>query len=137
LSGSSTSDYLVAAEDRLQAMCDAKRILWMLSMDRTLTVAARAEAATLSGSHPTAELVELVVDNPWLCFVRWRRCLIRTQSFVSVLAAFRQGSEVMEILIRRLAHDYPSPQQIALMCYRQANHVSRLLKRCGDDMHST
>jgi hypothetical protein len=121
-------DRLVTPEDRWQAMCDAKRILRMLSLDQSLTTAARVEAAALSELHPTPDLIELIVDNPWLCFARWRRCLIRTQAFVSVLAAFRQGSDITEILANRLAQNYPSPRQITLMCYRQTGCASRLLK---------
>jgi hypothetical protein len=123
------SDCHIAVEDRFQALCDAKRILGMLSGDRALTSSAQAEALTLSELHPTADLVELVVENPWLSFARWRRCLIRTQSFISVLATFHQGSDVMAILLMRLAHAYPSPRQITLMCYRQTGYASRLLRR--------
>lgn len=129
------SDCPVTAEDRLRAMCDAKRVLRMLSIDRSLTGAARAEASTLSGLHPPSEIVELIAENPVLCFARWRRYLIRTQSVVSTLAAFHQGSDIMEILLRRLARDYPSPSQIALMCYRQTGYASRLLR--SSDVRST
>ncbi len=119
----------------LKAMHDAKRILRMLSMDQWLTTAARAEAAALGELHPTPDLIDLIVENPWLCFVRWRLCLRRTQSFLSVVAAFRQGSDTTAMLLARLAQDYPSPKQIALMCYSQTGYASRLLKRAA--CHST
>jgi hypothetical protein len=114
--------------DRLQAMCNAKRILQILAMDRFLTAAARAEALTLSGSHPTPEVVELIADNPSLCFARWRRCLLRTHALISILAAFRQGSDITGVLLIRVAQDYPAPREIALMCNPRGGFASRLLK---------
>jgi hypothetical protein len=130
-------DHPVTPENRWRAMCDAKRILRMLSVDQSLTAAARAEAAALSELHPTPDLIELIADNPWLCFARWRRCLIRTQAFISVLAAFRQGSDITEMLLDRLAQNYPSPRQITLMCCRQTGYTSRLLKHPCSSSQST
>lgn len=113
---------------RLAALRSAAQILEVVARDPALTAAARSHALMLSGAHPSAALVDLIVENRCLCFAKWAPSMRQTHFFISALSAFAQGCPRTQSALRCLAENYPTPAEIRLLCNSQLGYAARMAR---------